>query len=77
MSARKRVAGWQGLVAAAVLGVSGATAYAADERPHADDQCVAKCDQESDKCMTDAGNNGTKQRACDQAYDECLRKCGG
>jgi hypothetical protein len=77
MISRKRVgAGWPGLVAAAVLGLWGAAAIAADERPQADDQCVAKCDEASDKCMTDAGGNAGKQRACDQAYDECLRKCG-
>jgi hypothetical protein len=69
--------GWQALVAAAVLGCWGTAAIAADEAPKADDQCVAKCDEESDKCMTEAGGNGTKERACDQAYDECLRKCGG
>lgn len=75
MMSRKRVGTGTGLVAAAVLGLWGSVAVAQDE-PKADDQCVAKCDEESDKCMTEAGGNGSKQRACDQAYDECLRKCG-
>jgi hypothetical protein len=77
MKSRNRVGtGWHAAVAAAVLGVWTSAAIAADERPQADDQCVAKCDEGSDKCMVDAGKDASKQRACDAAYDECLRKCG-
>lgn len=75
MMSRKRVGTGAGLVAAAVLGLWGSMAVAQDE-PKADDQCVAKCDEASDKCMSEAGGDGGKQRACDRAYDECLRKCG-
>lgn len=74
MSARKRAGA--SFVVAAMLGVWASAAMAADERPKADDQCVAKCDEQSDKCMVQAGKDGSKQRACDTAYDECLRKCG-
>lgn len=65
-----------GLVTAAMLGLWGAAAAAADERTQADDQCVAQCDEASDKCMSDADGNGGKEKACDTEYDECLRKCG-
>lgn len=65
-----------GLVAAAVLGLWGAAAVAADARPQADDQCVAQCDEASDKCMSEADGNSGKEKACDTEYDECLRKCG-
>jgi len=75
-SPKRSVGGASALFAAAVLGLCSFTAFASDERPQADDQCVAKCDEASDKCMTEAGTNASKQRACDQAYDECLRKCG-
>jgi hypothetical protein len=65
-----------GLVAAAMLGLWGTAALAADEKPQADDQCVAQCDEQSDKCMAEAGGDSSKEKACDAQYDECLRKCG-
>jgi hypothetical protein len=65
-----------GLVAAAVLGLWGGAAIAADGKTLADDQCVAQCDEQSDKCMADAGGDASKEKACDAQYDECLRKCG-
>lgn len=77
MTLGKRVrAGSASLAVAAVLGLWGAAALAADERPRADDKCVAQCDEESDKCMSEANSNSGKEKACDAAYDECLRKCG-
>ena len=62
-----------GLVLA--LGLGSTAALASDARPNGDDKCVAQCDEQSDKCMVDAGKAGSKQRQCDTAYDECLRKC--
>jgi hypothetical protein len=80
-----------GLAAALVCGVLSWSATAvAGGRPvtHApqtmspvramtDDKCDAKCDEESDKCMTQAGHDASKQRLCDASYDDCLRKCQG
>jgi len=57
------------------LGAWTAVALAGDARPQSDDKCVAHCDEQTDKCMLDAGKDAQKQRACDTAYDECLRKC--
>ena len=67
--------GWAiaGLMA---LGLGATAVLAADARPNADDKCVAQCDEQSDKCMIDAGKDSSKQRQCDASYDECLRKCG-
>jgi hypothetical protein len=61
------------LVVAAVLAT---TALAGEIRTLADDKCVAQCDEQSDKCMLDAGKDSSKQKQCDATYDECLRKCG-
>jgi len=41
-----------------------------------DEKCAAQCDEESDRCMMAAGKDAAKQRQCDAAVDECLRKCG-
>jgi hypothetical protein len=46
-------------------------------RAMSDDKCDAKCDEDSDKCMSQAGKDSAKQRQCDAAYDDCLRKCQG
>ena len=67
---RRRALG--GLIA---LGLAVPAVWAADARPNADDKCVAQCDEQSDKCMLDAGKDSSKQRQCDASYDECLRKC--
>jgi hypothetical protein len=56
--------------------VAAAAAVAGDVRTLADDKCVAQCDEQSDKCMMDAGKDSGKQKQCDATYDECLRKCG-
>ena len=61
------------VVGAVLVAVTAAVADGA--RPQADDKCVAQCDEQSDKCMLDASKDSQKQRACDSAYDECLRKC--
>ena len=42
----------------------------------ADEKCVSQCDEEADKCMIASGKDTSKQRQCDLAVDECLRKCG-
>jgi hypothetical protein len=67
--------GW-GLAVTLALGCWVGTAFATEARPNADDKCVAQCDEQSDKCMLDAGKDTSKQRQCDSGYDECLRKCG-
>jgi hypothetical protein len=80
-----------GLLAAVVLGVLSVSApVAATGRPvvhvapamspvrtMTDDKCDAKCDEESDKCMSAAARDSAKQRLCDANYDDCLRKCQG
>ena len=61
----------------AVLGLAaGAVVQAADVTPMADDACVARCDEDADKCMADAGGDEAKEKACDERYDKCLDKCG-
>jgi hypothetical protein len=51
-------------------------AHGAEARPTADDKCVAQCDEEADKCSQQSGQDSSKNKRCDTAYDECLRKCG-
>ena len=68
-------AAWVAAVAGTALATWAAVAVADGARPQADDKCVAHCDEQSDNCMLDAGKDSQKQRACDSAYDECLRKC--
>ncbi len=41
-----------------------------------DEKCASQCDEESDRCMIAAGKDTSKQRQCDTAVEECLRKCG-
>ena len=67
-------AAWALAVFATTL-VAATVAVADDARPRADDKCVARCDEQSDQCMLDAGKDSQKQRACDSGYDDCLRKC--
>lgn len=58
------------------LGVA-SPSWAADESTRAgDDKCVQRCDEESDKCMLDAGKDQKKRQSCDANYSECLQKCG-
>ena len=40
----------------------------------ADEQCVARCDQESDRCMAKADTEEKAQK-CDDEYSKCLEKC--
>ena len=68
-------AAWAAALAGAALATWTALAVADGARPQADDKCVAQCDEQSDKCMLDAGKDSQKQRSCDSAYDDCLRKC--
>ena len=64
------------LLLAAWLALGGAgAALAADPKTTADDKCTAQCDEESDRCMQSAGKDTSKQKQCDSAYDDCLRKC--
>jgi hypothetical protein len=62
------------LVAALACG-EGGLAVAADSKTTADDKCTAQCDEDSDRCMQQAGKDTSKQKQCDASYDECLRKC--
>lgn len=74
----KRFGLCEGLAAVVVmLGLAaGAATQAADVTPMADDACVARCDEDADKCMSDAGGDEAKEKACDERYDKCLDKCG-
>ena len=62
------------LVALLACGGQG-VAFAADSKTTADDKCTAQCDEDSDRCMQQAGKDSSKQKQCDSSYDECLRKC--
>lgn len=44
-------------------------------RPLADEKCIEKCDDQSDKCMQDAGGDSGKIQVCDDKYSECLKSC--
>lgn len=50
-------------------------AITAEARPDADEECVMQCDEESDRCMSEAGNDEDKAKACDDRYSKCLEKC--
>lgn len=73
-----RMKGWMALGATMLL-VTGAgvvgPARSGDARPNADEECVMKCDRESDECMARAGDDQEKAKACDDRYAECLKKC--
>jgi len=62
------------LLAALVGGLGSMSASASDARPMADERCVAKCDDESDRCMATADTE-QKAQACDDQYSECLKTC--
>jgi hypothetical protein len=66
-----------GTPGALVLSLAFATlpAQAAD-RAQANDQCVEQCDAKADECMSDAGDDESKQKQCDTKYEECEKKCG-
>jgi hypothetical protein len=73
----------QGLMASLWLALSGVamatpgpTPAAGDVHGLADESCDAKCDDQSDKCMKEAGNDSSKKQQCDAKYEECLRSCG-
>jgi hypothetical protein len=72
---RGRSGAWL-LTSALALGCWSTAVLADEARPRADDKCVSQCDAQSDKCMLEAGKDSSKQKQCDSAYDECLRKCG-
>lgn len=55
--------------------LTGPVLLAAEARPNADEECVMQCDEESDKCMRQAGQDDDKAKACDDKYAECLKKC--
>lgn len=58
------------------VGVAGIPlALAAEARPNADEECVMQCDEQSDKCMSDAAGDDDKAKACDDKYSDCLGKC--
>ena len=74
LGSRLRPACW--LLAGLLSIAAPAVGLAEDAKTTADDKCVSQCDEESDKCMQQAGKDASKQRACDSSYEECLRKCG-
>jgi hypothetical protein len=37
---------------------------------------VEKCDEGADVCMSDAGDDEKKQKACDEEFEACTSKCG-
>lgn len=45
------------------------------EQPLANEKCIEKCDDQSDKCMQDAGGDSGKVQVCDDKYSECLKSC--
>lgn len=47
----------------------------ADARPFADEQCIERCDVESDRCMLDSDGDPDKLQACDEKYSACLQAC--
>lgn len=49
-------------------------AMASDARPTSSEQCVARCDEESDRCMAKADSEAKAQQ-CDDEYSRCLEKC--
>ncbi len=62
---------------AAALGLSLAgPALAGDDRSGGDEKCVARCDEDSDKCMSAAGKDKQGKAICDEKYSDCLQKCG-
>jgi hypothetical protein len=66
-----------GVASAAARPVAHGSQNMSPMRAVTDDKCDAKCDEDSDKCMSQAGKDSAKQRQCDAAYDDCLRKCQG
>ncbi len=60
----------------AALALAGAPPFATaeDATPQADEQCVARCDDQSDKCMAKAASEAEAQK-CDDDYSRCLEKC--
>ena len=76
MTRGRRIQGLMATLWLAVSGVAmavpGATPAAGDVRGLGDESCDAKCDDQSDKCMKEAG----KKQQCDAKYEECLRSCG-
>jgi hypothetical protein len=46
-----------------------------DARPFAAEECIERCDTESDQCMQDAEGDPGKMQVCDDEYSECLQAC--
>ncbi|MCU0976488.1 MAG: hypothetical protein MUC71_09295 [Steroidobacteraceae bacterium] len=63
-----------GFLAMFLAGVGVSLAVASDVRPMSNEQCVARCDEESDRCMSKADTE-SKAQACDDEYSKCLEKC--
>lgn len=73
----------------AIAGLLAASAASADDirpesrllqtpgaaRPFADEKCIERCDDESDKCMAASDGDPDKIQACDNQYGECLAAC--
>lgn len=61
----------------AALCLIGSRALAEEEAPKpSKEECTMACDDQSDACMSEAEGNDKKAKACDDAYAECLARCG-
>jgi hypothetical protein len=57
-----------------IAGLCPTPAMASDARPTSSERCVARCDEESDRCMAKADSEAKAQQ-CDDEYSKCLEKC--
>lgn len=64
---------WLAALIAALVVAGPASADGA--RPQTDEQCVERCDTESDQCMADSEGEKRKVEACDDEYSKCLQAC--
>ena len=63
-----------GFLAMLLAGFGPTPAMASDAQPASSEQCVARCDEESDRCMATADTEAKAQQ-CDDEYSKCLEKC--
>jgi hypothetical protein len=62
------------LLGIALIAAGPGIASAEEAKPFADERCVARCDDASDRCMAKADSEEKAQK-CDDEYSECLEKC--
>lgn len=63
-----------GFLAVLLAGAYPTLAIGNDARTTSSEQCVARCDEESDRCMAKADSEAKAQQ-CDDDYSKCLEKC--